>query len=409
VSDDVTDDLAGTAPSPPADGDTDRPAAPTDRPADPGAAGPPARRGRPGRWPPTTPLARHLLALLVGAVVVVALVELADAFLVSQIASLSYYVVACAGLTLLTGTNGQISLGHGALMAVGGYTTALLLPPGVPFPLAIVGGAIAAGLVGAVVGVAAAQLHGPYLAGATLALAVGLPGLAIAFAGVLGGDQGLAVDAPRPPTWFVDAHFFLFATDPSTTQWLAGIGAAVAGIVLVLLANLGTSRYGRVWRAIRDDEVAAELAGLRAGRLRVLAFVVSAVCAGLAGGVLALVTRLVAPSGFGIVLSLSLLAAIVIGGLGSLTGAVLGSLVIVFLPPLVTSLGAGAGLPDTQAAELAPLTYGLVLVLVMIFAADGAVGLLRRLGARLTGPRLSGPRRDAGQEQGSDAEPRRTR
>ncbi|WP_116711105.1 branched-chain amino acid ABC transporter permease [Actinomycetospora cinnamomea] len=360
---------------------------------------------------PGTPLGRHLRGLVIGAVIVIALLELVSPFRVSQITTLSYYVVACAGLTLLTGINGQISLGHGALMAVGGYTTALLLPAGLPFLVAILTGAVAAGIVGIIVGAAAAKLHGPYLAGATLALAVGLPGLALAFADTLGGEQGLTVDVPRPPAWFADAHFFLFGSDPSTTQYLAYIGALVAGLVLFLLANLHTSRYGRVWRAVRDDEVAAELAGLRLGRLRVLAFVVSAVCAGLAGGVLALATRLVAPSGFTIVLSLSLIAAVVIGGLGSLTGAVLGSAVIVFLPPLVTGLGARAGLSDVQAAELAPLTYGLVLVLVMIFAADGAAGLVRRLGGRLrrrqgpgTGPPRSG--HDAAQE--SDDAARRT-
>ncbi|MEJ2871817.1 branched-chain amino acid ABC transporter permease [Actinomycetospora sp. OC33-EN08] len=339
---------------------------------------------------PRSPLGRHLAVLLVGLLVAVAVVELASPFRVSQVATLAYYVAACAGLTLLTGTNGQISLGHGALMMVGAYTCALVLPLGVGFPVAVLVGALAAGVVGAVVGVAAAQLHGPYLAGATLALAVGLPGLAIAFDGVFGGDQGLTVTAPQPPGWFADLHFFLVAADPTSTQWLAFIGIGVAAVVLFLLANLGNSRYGRVWRAVRDDEVAAELAGLHLGRLRVLAFVVSAVCAGLGGGVLALVTRLVAPSGFGIVLSLSLLAAVVIGGLGSLLGAVLGSAVIVFLPPLVTSLGAAAGLSDVQSAELSPLSYGLVLVLVMIFAPAGAAGLVRRAGRARRGTDTDG-------------------
>lgn len=334
---------------------------------------------------PTTPLGRHLLVLLVGALVVVAAIELLAAFRVSQLATLFYYVAAVAGLSLLTGTNGQISLGHGAFMAVGAYTAALLLPTGLPFPVAMLAGAAVAGLVGAIVGAAAAQLHGPYLAGATLALAVGLPGLAVAFDGLLGGDQGLTVDSPRTPSWFADAHFFLFAADPTTTQWIAYVGAAVAGLVLFAVANLGASRYGRVWRAVRDDEVAAELSGLRLGRLRVLAFVVSAVCAGFGGTLLALVTRLAAPSGFGIVLSLTLLAAAVIGGLGSLVGAVLGSVVIVFLPPLVTSVGGSAGLSDVQAAELAPLTYGVVLVLVMILAPGGAASLLRRLAPRRGG------------------------
>jgi branched-chain amino acid transport system permease protein len=118
----------------------------------------------------------------------------------------------------------------------------------------------------------------------------------------------------------------------------------------------------------------------------VLAFVVSAACAGLAGAVLALVVRLAAPSAFTLVLSLSLLTAIVIGGLGSLLGALLGSALLVFLPPFVTNLGSDFGLSQTGAAQLAPFVYGVVLIVVMIFAPAGFVGTIRlrlmSLGAR---------------------------
>jgi branched-chain amino acid transport system permease protein len=130
---------------------------------------------------------------------------------------------------------------------------------------------------------------------------------------------------------------------------------------------------------VRDDEVAAELAGIRLGRVRVLAFVVSAACAGLAGAVLGVVVRLAAPSGFTIVLSLGLLTAVVVGGLGSLVGALLGSALLVFLPPAVTNLGTAAGLDGTQAAQLAPFVYGVVLVLVMLLAPTGAVGVFTKV------------------------------
>jgi branched-chain amino acid transport system permease protein len=128
---------------------------------------------------------------------------------------------------------------------------------------------------------------------------------------------------------------------------------------------------------VRDQEVAAELAGINLGAWRVLAFVVSAACAGLAGAVLALVVRLAAPSAFTLVLSLSLLTAIVIGGLGSLLGALLGSALLVFLPPFVTNLGGDFGLSQTGAAQLAPFVYGVVLIVVMIFAPAGFVGTIR--------------------------------
>ncbi|HEV7471837.1 MAG TPA: hypothetical protein VGO23_18935, partial [Pseudonocardia sp.] len=122
-----------------------------------------------------------------------------------------------------------------------------------------------------------------------------------------------------------------------------------------------------------------ELAGIKLGRVRVLAFTVSAACAGLAGAVLGVVVRLAAPSGFTIVLSIGLLTAVVVGGLGSLTGALLGSALLVFLPPAITDVGTSIGLDDVQAAQLAPLVYGAVLVLVMLLAPSGAVGIAKRL------------------------------
>ncbi|WP_104526073.1 branched-chain amino acid ABC transporter permease [Blastococcus atacamensis] len=329
---------------------------------------------------PQSTLLRHLVVLLLGAVAAVVILEITDPFTNSQLATLSYYAIAAGGLTVLTGMNGQISLGHGALMAVGAYTTALLLqePDGaLPLPLILLISVVTATAVGALVGVAAARLHGPYLAGATLALAVGLPGLAIYFHDLLGGEQGLRVRAPRAPESFDSFIGFVSGANASSTKWLAYVGAICLLISYFLLANLVRSRIGRTWRAIRDQDVAAELAGINLGTWRVLAFVVSAAAAGLAGAVLALVVRLAAPSGFTLVLSLSLLTAIVIGGLGSLLGALLGSALLVFLPPWVTDRGIDLGLNNTEAAQLAPFVYGVVLIVAMIFAPAGFVGTIR--------------------------------
>jgi branched-chain amino acid transport system permease protein len=340
----------------------------------------PAEGGR--SFLPSNTLVRHLLVLLACAVGAVILLEVTDPFRNSQLAQLSYYAIAAGGLTVLTGLNGQISLGHGALMAVGAYTTALLLDveDGEPLPLPVIF-LIAVAIttaVGALVGVAAARLHGPYLAGATLALAVGLPGLALYFREALGGEQGLRVRAPRAPEWFDGFIGFVSGNPATTTKWLAYVGVICLLISFFLLANLVRSRIGRTWRAVRDQEVAAELAGINLGAWRVLAFVVSAACAGLGGAVLSLVIRLAAPSAFTLVLSLALLTAIVIGGLGSLLGVLLGSALLVFLPPFITNVGVGAGLDNTEAAQLAPFVYGLVLVVVMIFAPAGVVGTIRQ-------------------------------
>ncbi|WP_219418607.1 branched-chain amino acid ABC transporter permease [Pseudonocardia nigra] len=335
------------------------------------------------RWRPRSTFGRHALGVLLGLVALVLVLELSGEFRNFQFATMSYYAIAAVGLTLLTGINGQISLGHGALMAVGAYTTGLLFTDdGLPLPVVMLIAAAVTALVGAVVGAAAARLHGPYLAGATLALAVAVPGLAIYFDEIFGGEQGLRVNSPEAPDWFGDAIYFLSANETSPTKYLAYVGWITLLLALLLLANLMTGRTGRVWRAVRDDEVAAELAGIGLGRMRVLAFVVSAACAGLAGAVLGVVVRLAAPSGFTIVLSLGLLTAVVLGGLGSLTGALLGSALLVFLPPFVTNLGANLGLDGTQAAQLAPFVYGVVLVLVMLLAPSGAVGVLKKIWAR---------------------------
>ncbi|TYP87145.1 branched-chain amino acid ABC transporter permease [Blastococcus xanthinilyticus] len=337
----------------------------------------PAATGR--TFLPQSTLLRHLLVLAVCAVLAVLALELSSPYQNSQLATLSYYAIAAGGLTVLTGMNGQISLGHGALMAAGAYTTALFLDAEEPLPLPVIllAAVVVATAIGALVGVAAARLHGPYLAGATLALAVGLPGLAIYFHDILGGEQGMRVRAPQAPESFESFIDAVSGNSASSTKWLAYVGAICLLITYFFLANLVRSRIGRTWRAVRDQEVAAELAGINLGAWRVLAFVVSAAAAGLAGGVLAIVVRLAAPSGFTIVLSLALLTAIVIGGLGSLFGALLGSALLVFLPPFVTNLGGDLGLDQTEAAQLAPFVYGVVLIVVMIFVPAGLVGTIR--------------------------------
>lgn len=324
-------------------------------------------------------LLRHLGLMLLAFLGIAVLLETVSPFRGSQIGELSYFVPAVAGLTVLTGLNGQISLGHGALMAVGAYTTAVLLEREEPLPflLVLLVAVVVTSLVGALVGAAAARLHGPYLAGATLALAVGLPGLALYFKDTLGGEQGLTVSPPKASDSLERFLTGITGNSLSNQKYTSYLGWVLTLIVLLLLSNLIVSRYGRTWRAVRDDEVAAELAGINLGRARVLAFVVSAACAGVAGTMIAIITRLTAPTTFTLVLSITLLVAIVIGGLGSLVGAILGSIIVVFLRPFVTERGLDAGLNAAQAANIAPLVFGAVLILVMLLAPRGLVGSLR--------------------------------
>ena len=342
---------------------------------------------------PSSTLLRHGLLMLLAFIGIALLLETIPPFRASQLAQMAYYVSAVAGLTVLTGVNGQISLGHGALMAVGAYTTALLLRAGgLPYLGVLLVAVLVTSVVGLLVGAAASRLHGPYLAGATLALAVGLPGLALLYEHTLGGEQGIRVSPPRPTDTISSIAFFLTGRDLTASKYLAYLGWALALIVLLLLSNLVRSRYGRLWRAVRDDEVAAELTGINLGRARILAFVVSAACAGVGGSLLAIITRLAAPTSFTLVLSISLLTAIVIGGLGSLFGTILGSALLVFLAPAVTNVGRNSGLSDAQAANIAPLVYGIVLILVMLVAPLGIVGTVRSryLSARAARQRKGG-------------------
>jgi branched-chain amino acid transport system permease protein len=296
-----------------------------------------------------------------------------------QLATGAYYFAALAGLTVLAGQSGQISLGHGALMAIGAYTVGLLeTKEGWALLPALVAGVAVTALVGVPVGAAASRLRGPYLAGATLAFAVGLPGLADKFPGTFGGENGLALNPPTPPS-FLGSNFPL-------ERWEAWIALVGALIVLFVLYNLIHSGAGRTLRAVRDDEIAASLSGLRVGRTQTTAFIVSAACAGLGGGMLAVVSQLAAPGAFQLQLSLSLLTGVVIGGLGSLVGAIWGAALLVLLPNWSNDIAHSFSLSTKVSANLPLAIYGVVLIGAMLVWPSGIQGGLRtlwdRLGAR---------------------------
>jgi branched-chain amino acid transport system permease protein len=316
-------------------------------------------------------LARHAgAAVLVGIVLLILSIRLGP-FRDFQIAEVAAYVTAVAGLTYLIGLSGQVSLGNGAFMAIGAYVAALLaLHLHWPLELVFAAGAVAGAVSGGIVGVAAARLRGPYLAGATLMLAVALPSLADKYAGLLGGDQGLGFNITTPA--------FLGATFPPT-RWLAWIACIGALVTLILLANLGRSRIGRSWRALRDNEVAASLAGLNVARMQILAFVVSSACAGLGGALLAAVSAIVSPGAFTLTLSIGLITGAILGGLGSLIGAVWGAVVLVFVPTYIQDVATSHGLSSAASSNVPIAAYGVVLILVMLLFPTGIQGGLRRL------------------------------
>jgi len=321
---------------------------------------------------PRQPMLRHLSFAAVAAVALYFLTQWLSAFNDYEVGQIGFYAIALAGLTLLTGINGQISLGHGGFMAVGGFTYALLVEHTtwslVPELLVAVG---VSAVVGAVIGIPATRLRGPYLAGMTLMVALGLPYITNQYNSIFGGDQGLNTPPPTGPA----------SVNP--TEWLTWIQLLGALIVLVLLGNLVRSRFGRSFRAVRDDEIAASLTGIHVARTKVIAFMVSAGCAGLAGAFLALSAGGVNSAEFPLALSIYILAGVVLGGTGSLMGVWWGAIIIVYLPTQWSqSLASDFHANALVSANLAVIIFGLVLIVTMLVAPGGIQGGLRWLAAK---------------------------
>jgi branched-chain amino acid transport system permease protein len=216
--------------------------------------------------------------------------------------------------------------------------------------------------VGTVIGLAAARLRGPYLAGLTLAVAVVVPSITSTFDDTFNSDQGLSVALEPPP-----------GTIP-VERWQAWLCWAGALVTVLLLAYLIRGRFGRELRAVRDDETAAKLAGVSVARTQVLAFVISAACAGLAGALFAVLAQSVSPGAFPLTLSLFLVMAIVIGGLGRLWGALIGAVLLVALPSWAQSIAESTGSQRLE-GNLALTFFGVVLVVVMLAAPGGLASL----------------------------------
>ena len=286
-----------------------------------------------------------------------------DELRVYQGAQIAMYTIALASIVLLTGYSGQVSLGNGAMMAVGGYAAALTLNNlGSPVW-------VASALFGAFLGTAAARLSGPYLAGTTLALAVGLPEIANQF-DFLGGVPGLLFDVGFPPERFGEEF--------SQYKWFFWIASFIALIALFITSNILQSRYGRTWRAIRSSPLAAELAGINSSRMKILAFTISSALAGLAGAVMAMTISLVAPGAYTLTLSFALVTGAVLAGVSSLPGVVFGALILVAIPEaadvVATRFGGGENLNN----YLPSLIVSVLLILSVIFTPNGPGEKLRR-------------------------------
>ena len=323
------------------------------------------------------------------------------------------YLIAVLGLNILTGYTGQISLGHGAFMAIGGYTTAILMAGNEQFGGPISGGlkdvwtlpiaGLVAGLVGLAFGFPALRLSGLYLALATFAIAVAMPSTVKRFEESTGGGQGIQLfgipeltgsnavvgdDPNAPPTFVVKGVTF------TPNDWMYYLAWSIALVAFAVAWLIVRGRTGRAFRAVRDSETAAVSSGVSLARYKTLAFGVSAAYAGIAGGLFAIETAFVNPDTFPVALSIFLLVGVVVGGLGGLSGLVFGAIFIAFLPLWSQGQDLGSLLPDriiqeTQKPGGPSIVYGVVLILLMFVLPNGVGGLFRRIGQLITSRRYS--------------------
>jgi branched-chain amino acid transport system permease protein len=274
------------------------------------------------------------------------------------------YAIAALGLNLLTGYNGQISVGHGAFFGAGAYTTAILVADhGWPHFATLGVAAVIAFALGVLVGLPALRIKGLYLALVTLALATVFPLVITRFSSVTGGTQGKRVPRFRAPAW----------TGLADDQWKYYVLLAFAVVSFVLVRNLIKSRVGRALIATRDNETAAEVLGVNLSVYKVVTFGVSAMLAGIAGSLSVFNDPFVNAEKYNLSLSITLLVAVVIGGAATIFGPAFGAFFVVMIPEWLPK----------KYPQLSPVLFGGSLIVLMILAPGGFLGLVRQVTAWL--------------------------
>ena len=300
---------------------------------------------------------------LSGAGLVVALLAplfILDRFNTIQFAYVWAFAIALIGLNVLTGYSGQISLGNGAFMAIGAYTTAILYYKlKVPYGLTILPAGILAGLAGYLFGFPALKLSGLYLALATFALALSVSPVIKNFGDLTNGHEGIVLPSVTDP----------FGLGLTNEQWVYYLTLVIGVLLFVFGRAMLGGATGRALRAVRDSETAAAASGVSLRQFKTMAFGVSAFYAGIAGSLFATITAYVSPDSFDLPLSLSLLVGMVVGGLGTLAGPVLGATFVVWLPIFAQDIFRNK--PD--------VSYGVILILLMFLLPQGIGGGARQI------------------------------
>jgi branched-chain amino acid transport system permease protein len=310
---------------------------------------------------------RQLAGLALALVAALALPWFISDYRTFQFTLAVIYAIAVLGLNILTGYNGQFSLGHAAFYAIGAYTAAIMMEQGgLAYYWTIPAAGVVCLVAGFLFGLPALRLEGLYLALATFALSVATPQLLKydAISKWTGGVQGVTIVKPDPP----------FGLPISQDRWLYYFSLVVMLVLFVCAWNLLRGRTGRALKAIRDNPIAASAMGVNTALYKSLTFGVSALYTGIAGALGAIAIQFVAPDTFNFFLSITFLVGVVIGGLASIPGAVFGGIIIVFIPNLAE-----------QVSKAAPWAiYGIFLILFMYFMPTGIWGFIRMLYARFT-------------------------
>jgi len=282
------------------------------------------------------------------------------------------HIIATTGLNVTTGFTGLISIGHAVLLGVGAYTVAYMANNGVPFYLAIPAGALLAGAIGIVIGIPSLRIKGLYLAVATLAAQFILSYVFREWESVTGGVRGLNVPPARIGGFVFDTDlkvYFLIMPVAVVAVWMAN--------------NLFRTRVGRAFVAIRDRDLSAEVIGIDLMRYKLMSFALGAFYAGLAGGLWAYFFRAITPESFPLQLGIFYLAAIIVGGLGSTLGSILGAIFMTLVPEVLRALVTLAAVISPQAvvyvSPLREIVFGALIIGFLIFEPHGLAEIWRRI------------------------------
>ncbi|MEA2946042.1 MAG: branched-chain amino acid transport system permease protein [Alphaproteobacteria bacterium] len=308
----------------------------------------------------------RLIALAAGLVVLAVIPFVMKNFYIFQITLAIIYAIAILGLNLLTGFNGQFSLGHSAFYAIGAYTAAIMMDGfDINYAWTLPAAAIVCFIFGFLFGLPALRLEGVYLALATFALAIAIPQMlkSSLVEHWTGGVQGITIIKPDAP----------FGLPLNSDQWLYLFTIIVAVVMYVCANNLVKSRTGRALIAIRDHPIAASAMGINVSLYKSLTFGVSALYTGVAGALGAIAISFVAPDSFTFSLAVALFVGLVVGGTGSIPGTFFGGLFVLFVPNIAEQFSKG----------LAGAVYGIILLLVIYLMPTGAAGLVRLISSRL--------------------------